>query len=76
MAARIQKRWCVVYAHGHIHSGYMGYTRRAVIKDVLASHRKFYAYALMAHLSDAQLWRVIKRRRGWTVRRIALRVVR
>jgi hypothetical protein len=71
-----QRRWAVVFSNGIVHSGYIRYCRRDVIKDVITDFRMYGSMKRYADLSDAQFWRVIKRRRGWLVRKVSLRVVR
>ena len=77
MKQKAQMRWAVVGWRGYINCGYMGFTRRGVMEKVFADHvRLREASHWGAGLTDAQFWRKLKRRRGWSVRRVALKVAR
>jgi hypothetical protein len=71
-----QTRWAIVNANGHINHGYMCFTRRDVIASVVANWRNYSFAGKYAHLSDPEFWRAIKRRNGWSARRISLKVAR
>lgn len=71
-----QTAWAVISWRGWINHGTIRYTRKDVIADQVAEWRKFSSVAKYADLSDAQFWRVIKRRRNCHVARITLRVAR
>lgn len=77
MKRKAQMRWSIVGYRGHINTGYLAFTRKGVIENVLKEYAGFRERIEWAKgLSDAQFWRKLKRRRGWTVRRVALRVAR
>jgi hypothetical protein len=76
MPAKLQTRWAIVHRSGYVSHGYMCFTRRDVIKGVLDEHRHFQTVRGYGLHTDAEFWRVLKRRRGWQVRRVSLRVVR
>lgn len=76
MRARAQHRWALVHtANGHIDHSTIQFTRAPVIAGVVARWR-LYAWFERKHpnLTDALFWRAIKRHRGYTVRRISMRV--
>lgn len=78
MRARAQLRWAIVYTNsGHIDHSTMAFNRRDLIGKMVAEYRS-YPWFVDAHpnLTDAQFWRVIKRTRHMSVRRITLRVAR
>lgn len=76
MRHKAQIRWALVHVRGHINHGFMAFCRKDVIKMVLDEHRKFSTAKFNgAGLTDAQFWRQIKRRRGYCVRRISMRVL-
>lgn len=76
MKRKAQTRWAIVHARGYINHGYMAFCRKDVIKMVVDEHRKFSLPKFNgAGLTDAQFWRQIKRRRGYAVRRISMRVL-
>lgn len=77
MGSKVQTQGSVVTDGGYINVGWMGFTRRDVIRTVLAD------YVLARDpgkwgcaLTDAQFWRILKRRQGWSVRKIELRIIR
>lgn len=80
MRARAQLRWAIVSTHnGHIKHETSAYSRGQVIRTAVAERRRFHLkYPNMfpgEHaLTDAQLWRLMKRKRLWSVRRISMRV--
>ncbi|MCA1458067.1 hypothetical protein I6F35_33580 [Bradyrhizobium sp. BRP22] len=77
MKSRTQTRWALVgTARGTIFSNTIRYCRKDVIKDVIAEERRYSVNARHADLSDAQFWRIVKRKRGYIVRRISMRVMR
>lgn len=76
MRQKAQVRWAIVGFSGYINHGYMCFTRRAVIEKVVLEHRGYSTWAKFAGLTDAQFWRKLKRRRGYSVRRVALRLAR
>ncbi len=73
--SRPQTRWTVVFRNGFISHRYTGFTRRGAIEEVLAQYASLRAKLYPTH-SNAQFWRIMKRKRGFTVRRITLKVVR
>lgn len=75
MRARAQLRWAIVDRNGHINHGTMAMTRAWVIKEFVAEWRRYpWFVAKHPNLTRALFWRAIKRR-GYSVRRISLRVV-
>lgn len=77
MKHKAQIRWALVgTASGHIYGNMIRFNRKAIIEETIAEHRLFASNAKHADLTDAQFWRIIKRRRGYCVRRISMRVVR
>ncbi|WP_213287567.1 hypothetical protein [Bradyrhizobium sp. sGM-13] len=77
MSGKAQTAWALVFSNGHIHHGRMSFTRKQVIEGVIAEYRGFHsARERFGHMTDVQLWRHIKRKRGYSVRRVSLRVVR
>jgi hypothetical protein len=77
MRGKAQTCWALVFGNGHIHHGRMAFTRKGVIEAVITEYRGFLsAPRRYGHMSDVQLWRHIKRNRGYSVRRVSLRVVR
>lgn len=77
MKHQAQIKWALVgTTRGTIFTSFIRYTRTDVIKDILAEERSYPSMGKYAHLTDAQFWRIIKRRRGYCVRRISMRVVR
>jgi hypothetical protein len=77
MRHKAQIRWALVGTYrGTIYSHMVRFTRKAVIESVLAEHRTYSSPKYNGTgLTDAQFWRQLKRRRGWTVRRISMRVL-
>ncbi|KRR21893.1 hypothetical protein [Bradyrhizobium retamae] len=76
MKHKSQIRWAVVGYRGYINHGYMAFTRGHVIEKVLSDHVRLRETPVWSGLTDAQFWRKLKRRRGWSVRRVSLRVAR
>lgn len=76
MPAKLQTRWAIVGCRGFIHTDFMCFTRRGAIDKVMAEYRQYRPMQQYAGLTDAQFWRVLKRLRGWQVRRVSLRVAR
>jgi hypothetical protein len=71
-----QTRWAVVFGNGHINHGAMAFTRRDAVAKVVAEHRKYSAPKYNGEgLTDTQFWRQIKQRRGFTVRKISMKVM-
>lgn len=78
MRAWTQRRWAIVHTYnGHIDHSTIQFNRRPVIVACVARWR-LYPWFVAKHpnLTDAQFWRVIKRHRGLSVRRITMRVSR
>jgi hypothetical protein len=77
MKNRKQLRWAIVSYSGIVHTGFVAYSRKVVIEKVLAESRQ---YSMPAYngtgLTDRQFWRQIKKRRGYAVKRISIRVMR
>lgn len=78
-----QFAWAIVGHHKHIHHSSLRYTRRDVIEAQIKDWRPIAArwqgsapWGDVSALSDAQLWRKLKRHYGWSVKRIAMRVIR
>lgn len=75
--------WGIV-KHNHIDLRSIRWTRRDVIGAEITDWRPIVersavawkAFENAATLSDAQLWRKLKRHYGWSVKRIAMRVIR
>ena len=76
MKRKPQTAWAIVGWRGWINYGSIRYTRKDVIADQVAEFRKYSSMAKHADLTDAQFWRIIKRRRNCRVARIMLRVIR
>lgn len=75
MKRKQQRAWALVGYRGWINHGSIRYNRRDVIADRIAEHRGYSSAARYADLTDAQFWRIIKRRSGLSVRRIVMRVL-
>jgi hypothetical protein len=74
---KAQIRWALVgTVRGTIYSNTIRYCRKDVIKDIIAEERKYLRNAQYDGLPDPQFWRIVKRKRGYCVRRISMRVVR
>lgn len=77
MRHKTQQRWALIFDNGYINHGMMSFTRKGVIAMIVAQYRGFLsAPARYGHMTDTQLWRHVKRRRSYTVRRINMRVAR
>ena len=76
MRAKAQLCWAIVHTHGgHIDSSTISFNRGDVIADKVAEYRGYPRFVgIYPNLTDAQLWRVIKRKRGICCRRISMRV--
>jgi len=71
-----QTAWAIVGYRGWINHGSLKYRRRDVIAAWVEEFRRYSSMARYADLTDAQFWRVIKRRQNIAIRRITLRVAR
>lgn len=77
MKHKAQIRWALVgTVRGTIHHGTIAFCRKDVIKCVILEERAYFSNARYSDLTDAQFWRIIKRKRGYSVRRISMRVLR
>lgn len=77
MKRKPQIAWAIVrLQNGWINQGMIRFTRRDVIADWVALHRGYRVYEKLEGLTDRQFWRILKRRRGLSVRRISLRVIK
>jgi hypothetical protein len=73
---RTQRRWAIVFSNGHINHGWMRFSRSTVIKDYVEEMRKFFRHERGHLMTQAQLWRAMKRKRGISCRRINMKVAR
>lgn len=71
----VNSRWAIVHRNGFINHAWLKYTRRDVIAEYLAEYAGF-RERRHPGLSDAQFWRLMKRKRGFSVRRVVIKVVR
>ena len=77
MAKKAQMVWAAVGRGGYINWGYMSFTRRGVIEKIFAEYADLRSSGRWGvGLTDAQFWRKMKRGRGWSIKRISLRVAR
>ncbi len=76
MKNTVQRAWAIVGATGRIHFNSILWNRRAVIEDALNNWRAPMEKWGWGSLSKAQRWRKLKRKYGYSVRRITMRVSR
>lgn len=76
MKHRTQTVWGVVRSNGLINWGSLKWNRRDVIAEIVTEWRRYSMMQRYANLTDAQFWRIIKRTRGMSVRRINMKVAR
>ena len=74
MKPKPQTRWALVMNAKYINHYYMRFCRKDVIRSVISDERQQRRNAQYDDLTDAQFWRILKRKRSWGVRRINLTV--
>lgn len=73
---KTQTAWAIVNCRGYIHHFSLRYNRRDVIADQVKEWRTFGSMVKHADKTDAQFWRLLKRRRNVSVRRVVLQVAK
>lgn len=71
-----QRAWAIVNSRGYIDQSSLKYCRKDAIAAELVEWRKYTWGLRNAHLTDAQFWRKLKANRGYSCRRVTLRVSR